>query len=879
MKIAMHLTKHCFPLVIVLAVTVCSFQKTLAQSYGLAFTSHEAIPEQRSSLDLTHTGPVCFSNKMVLSFDLGFAPGNAVYFGYIFRLINEANQNIDLIYDQKKENFYLINQETFTEVNFKIDSNSLFKNWSKLSFSIDVSNGITCTINNKIFTTKPMAIKGRCFKIIFGSSNEHNFVSRDLPPMKIRNIGISTDGIKKHAWALDEISGIEAQDKISKKTGKVTNPVWLQPKYTNWHMAHSLTIKGSPSVAFDGDTEKIFIISTDTLFVFSAKTMTSTKIPLTSNHSNLLRGNQSIYNEQEKKLYNFYVDQKAICEFDFTKHAWNRNFELTSVTEYWQLNKFFSSDNSLYLVGGYGQLKYKNTIQKVNPATNEWQIIKPQGDFFAPRYLSALGTIAGGDTAYILGGFGSKEGDQLLSPKHFYDLLRYDVKKNTISKLHSLPDPGEQFVFANSLVVDAVHQSYYALTFPNNRFNTNLQLIKGSLTDPSYKILGHPFPYLFKDTKSFADLYYCKQSGLLLAVTFYLTDEGVTESKIYSINFSPNDIATESAVTNAEVNKSSYLFYVVLFFGVILIAVAVYFSRKTRLQRKKEPVALPGENKQNPAYIPAQPAVLKNITPVPALMHSAENIEDDAGFSEEIAAPHTSRVTLFGNFETRTVEGENITRQFTPLLKELFLLILIHSLRYNKGVSAEKLNELLWNKKEIKDAKNNRSVNLVKLKNILHKIGGLTISRDTGAWILEVDRELVYIDFLEYLEITTDHKMDTSVKASKLIELLKTGSFLQEMHYEWLDRTKAEISNDVIETLLKYSDQIYINSNPEKVIRLCDCIFNFDELNEHALKLKCKSLIALGRHTIAKNTFAKFAGKYKEIYGEDYGQGYSSLIV
>jgi len=92
---------------------------------------------------------------------------------------------------------------------------------------------------------------------------------------------------------------------------------------------------------------------------------------------------------------------------------------------------------------------------------------------------------------------------------------------------------------------------------------------------------------------------------------------------------------------------------------------------------------------------------------------------------------------LFGYFEVITSDGHNITRQFTPLLKEMFLLILIDSLRYNKGVSSEKLNDILWNGKDIKDAKNNRSVNLVKLKNILDKLGECTISRDTGAWKFE----------------------------------------------------------------------------------------------------------------------------------------------
>ncbi len=235
---------------------------------------------------------------------------------------------------------------------------------------------------------------------------------------------------------------------------------------------------------------------------------------------------------------------------------------------------------------------------------------------------------------------------------------------------------------------------------------------------------------------------------------------------------------------------------------------------------------------------------------------------------------------LFGSFEVITSDGRNITRQFTPLLKEMFLLILIDSLRYKKGVSSEKLNDILWNDKNIKDAKNNRSVNLVKLKHILDKLGGCTISRETGAWKFEYNLSQVHIDFLNYLTIfALDDAAEISPQAGKLLNLLQEGSFLRETHYPWLDGIKAEISNFVIELLLKYSETVNINAETEKMISICNAIFSFDELNEHALKLKCKCLIALGNHTLAKNTFSKFAAKYNEIYGEDFSETYHSLIA
>jgi hypothetical protein len=64
----------------------------------------------------------------------------------------------------------------------------------------------------------------------------------------------------------------------------------------------------------------------------------------------------------------------------------------------------------------------------------------------------------------------------------------------------------------------------------------------------------------------------------------------------------------------------------------------------------------------------------------------------------------------------------------------------------------------------------------------------------------------------------------------------------------------------------------------EKSIAIANAIFQFDELNEHALRIKCKTLIALGRHTLAKTTYDKFSSKYKEIYGEEFAENYQAII-
>jgi len=71
-----------------------------------------------------------------------------------------------------------------------------------------------------------------------------------------------------------------------------------------------------------------------------------------------------------------------------------------------------------------------------------------------PRYLAALGSTNGGDTAYILGGYGNSSGQQILNPQNIYDMMRFTVKDKTFKKLFELKVNGQDFAFANSLVID-----------------------------------------------------------------------------------------------------------------------------------------------------------------------------------------------------------------------------------------------------------------------------------------------------------------------------------------------------------------------------------------------------------------------------------------
>src|SRR3569623_1957385 len=112
-----------------------------AQSYGLGFYSHEVVQDKRTSLEL-NLNNVSGKDNFELSFDLSFLPNHPIYFGYIFRLIGDDKQNIDLIYDNQanSKHFKIIIGERLSKISFNIDDKQLFERWNKLRLFIDYKN-------------------------------------------------------------------------------------------------------------------------------------------------------------------------------------------------------------------------------------------------------------------------------------------------------------------------------------------------------------------------------------------------------------------------------------------------------------------------------------------------------------------------------------------------------------------------------------------------------------------------------------------------------------------------------------------------------------------------------------------------------------------
>jgi two-component SAPR family response regulator len=529
----------------------------------------------------------------------------------------------------------------------------------------------------------------------------------------------------------------------------------------------------------------------------------------------------------------YSLDYNYIAVFDKETRMWSApSSGPKDFTVYWHHNRFIGPNGSIVGLGGYGQYTFKNSVFHWNPEMSRFDSISYQGDYF-PRYLAGAGYNPSDSLFYIIGGYGSESGKQSESPDYYYEVISYSLEDRSFSNVHKFQDTEAGFCFANSIVFDNTN-NLYALYFPKYQFDNQLQLIKVSLEDPNIIELGNAIDFSFLDINSNADLHYSQGSNSLLALSSY-TSDGSTKISINSIAFPPQAFSTEVS-SETERNLATGLYFLA---AIIVIGSGYFISlrRKSKKTSKKRTVS-----------------VHREATPT----------------------SKSNSIILFGGFQVIDRDGNDITGQFTPLPKKLFLFILLHSLRNDKGVSSNTLYETFWFEKSVESARNNRAVNIVKLKSLLDSLDTTAISKDTGYWKFNFDPGAIYIDYFEYLQLVRKTEEISRDQVVRLLAIIENSPFLNNTNADWLDPFKSEVSNGIIDTLFKYIHKV--DDDPEFLLHLTKCIFQCDTVSEEALKVQCRLLIKQGKHSLAQKAYSNFLKEYEILYGEAFSLSFKQVI-
>jgi DNA-binding SARP family transcriptional activator len=679
-------------------------------------------------------------------------------------------------------------------------------------------------------------------------------LTNDVAPVILKNIRISYNSKELHHWILDKHGENVVRDELKNMPAIASTPYWTMDNRIYWEKVAEFKTSSFPQITFDSIRRQIYILDADELIAYSLLTHSAQRMKCSPEAQGKFY-NHLLFDPISSRLFYYSIEKKKNYYYDFAENSWIDYQHDDDEATHAHQNRYISNYNSfLYLFGGYGFYKYKSDFFKIDLKTNEWV----RYDFshtITPRYLAAMGGNSAGDKVYILGGRGAEMGRQELSPKNFSDLFEVDLKTVKVKYLFDTDkDDNKENIYSNSLIVDENDKNLYVLAYPNKTYASSIRLKKINLEKQTTETLANAIEFYFQDATSFCDLYYSKQLSKLIAVAAYSNDQKTFSIHIYTLDYPP--LTEQDVIQFRAGGPNKWWFFIT---STLLFAIVAWIvARKMRKQPKKAR----NKNKAKP---------------------ETEKGKEREGNEKAWYNFRKKAILFIGGFQVFNKNGDNITGDFTPTLKHILVLIILYSLKNNKGISSSKLQEFLWFDKTEEAARNNRNVNISKLRVILQDLGNIDISNQNGYWTISLPEDVLsdYKETFRLADKIQKEAITSKEDLQRLLVLLDYGQLLPNIQLEWVDNFKTDFTNIVIDTLMyivnNTNNPFY--DNQEIRLRIADSLLKLDSINEEALVIKCKAFVKMGKKSLAKATFDNFSREYKTLLGEPYAGVVKSFLA
>lgn len=235
-----------------------------------------------------------------------------------------------------------------------------------------------------------------------------------------------------------------------------------------------------------------------------------------------------------------------------------------------------------------------------------------------------------------------------------------------------------------------------------------------------------------------------------------------------------------------------------------------------------------------------------------------------------------NKIQLFGEFKAIDKKGDDITDLFTPKVRELFLFVLIYSLKSGIGANIRDVNDSLWSGISSRKVANNRSVTLNKLRKILLELEGIEIVSTTGYLQTKIKKPF-YCDYVSAFKLCQIPEGMSKQQLISFFEMVKRGRFLKGIYWEWLDEIRGFTGNQVIDNLLNLATIYQKEENLPEIEKIARRILDYDDLNEEAIYLQIWALQKNNNLNLAKFNFTSFAKKYESSFGEPYSMNFAQF--
>ncbi len=844
-------------LTLILTLSAATGRSAGELSYGLYFKAHTVDKEFRTNLHLTPSGGIDIDGTFALEFDAMFRM-EPECFGYVFRAANGNNNHlIDLVSNIRYEEAFLLICDGKQVLSLGKSEITGFGpgEWTRIRVSIDpASRAITLQIGD---CTKRGVCEQRfspVYDIYFGGNDHEQYFTSDVSPMTVRDIRIFEQGNPKRHWALAHHKGSKVYDLLHEAEATAANPVWEIDNHAHWRLMQTFTVKGQfIQSAYDQQGGRLFIARGNKIYTYYAQEDSLDVKTAVRGTCYENKANSMVYDPLRDQLVSYYFESAVPARYDIASGQWdNEDYNETPLTKYWHHNQcFIARTDELVTFGGYGFHTYKAQLQRLHTGSKAWSVTD-LSDFIAPRYLSSMTYAQPRNRLLVFGGYGSRSGGQQEAPCSWFDLYSIDLATGQTARLGDYSVEGDSYICSNSMVYDHDKNKIYTLTYSNRKSATSILLREYYMgKEGGSMVLGDSIPYFFNDVESYCALYHCTQTGQLLAMTSSLNQDMNTLVNIYAINYPP--LAFEDTYQDGRKPFPVWCRIATTGVGLALLCAAAILYRRRRARRKA------GTSTENAeiTFEAAPPSVRYNHEKRP------------------------SSIYLLGGFQVIDRNGEDITGHFTQTVKHMFLLILLETFKTGKGISSGYMRDQLWFDKDEESARNNRNVNMRKLRLLLAKIGDVTVSIGNSYWQLEIGEE-VFCDYTSILAIAKQMKKEGVVsdtgRLNQFIQLALHGKLLINTQTEWIDAYKSEFSSLIIDTMLEVSKQESVRSDYKLLLKLSNVIMLHDSIEEDGIRLKCHALFHMGQKGLAKQCFDNFRDEYEKLLGVPPSLEFKDLV-
>lgn len=820
-----------------LICSIFAFPKDL--THGILFRSSAESIDKRTSLSIFENKLQKFENVVSISFDLSI--WDIKQFGYILRVIDEKNQEVDFVFVNFRgdDDLYLDFHSPITHksVPIPIKKEYLYeKKWLQIKIIFDLKNDrATVNLNDSVYQCHPIGFSNPSrFKFVYGLYG----LNLDVPGMAVKNIMISQDKSNEYFFPLNESQGEDVHDNKGHKLGQAKNADWIINSHYYWQEKTTLRVDSSMGVTYDNLNNRIMIVNRDTIISYSPDT-DKRDYEIIKNLPFSTSSGGAIYDAHSKRCYLYNLAQHNLS----TPSMAIVNMESHSVSygnpvmnnELYHHNVFLAGDRRVPCIfGGYGQHSYTNKVFAYNIEKDIWEKISFTGDSIMPRYFSAAGPGPNPSDILIMGGVGNESGKQEHGGRHLYDLFLLDMKAMRIKKIWELDDVPVGFVPCSNLVLDENKTHFYTLCYPHHEVNAYMQLYRFCLNDGSYEIVSDSIALKSEKPNTTVYLFYNSMAQEFYSVIREYTDQHDSQVRIYSLLSPP----VSQAALNVYQNTPNWYLIIILPFVILLIL--LFLFRKKIFHRKE--TLLQQELIGSKDYLWSHPAIQK-----------------------------TNAIYVLGDFTVYDKKGMDISYRFSSKIKALFALILFYS-NESSGVSTETLTSDLWPDKDVLSAKNTRGVTINRLRSILSDLDGVSLVFHNSKWFLTFDKTF-HCDFLESTiimdRLENDKTNSRDEDMHQLLNILKRGAIFPGIQELWIDSFKREYENKAEKLLWNYITELYEHKKYTQLIGFSELYFIIDPLNEDIMNLCMKAFQKLGKTEQGMVLYNKFVSKFKDSMGEE----------